>query len=243
MKKALKNLILFLIFANLSSNLQSAFGYVLTPQELTNYITKETKKEIKEQISQYSNDFKINITGILKENIVTNETNAPKIEIINQNQNFKTNSYKRVVIKDLNNRIIKSFPINVQTLVYQNVLVANDLIQYGKEINSQNTKLERREISRFLGKTIQTNSINQISTKNYPKGSIILTDSIKEKSAILKNSTIDIVFVSSKGLNIKIQGKALSQGAIGETILVRSDKYNKTYNAIVNSSNQVTVRI
>ena len=243
MKKALKNLILFLIFANLSSNLQSAFGYVLTPQELTNYITKETKKEIKEQISQYSNDFKINITGILKENIVTNETNAPKIEIINQNQNFKTNSYKRIVIKDLSNRIIKSFPINVQTLVYQNVLVANDLIQYGKEINSQNTKLERREISRFLGKTIQTNSINQISTKNYPKGSIILTDSIKEKSAILKNSTIDIVFVSSKGLNIKIQGKALSQGAIGETILVRSDKYNKTYNAIVNSSNQVTVRI
>ena len=237
MKKALKNLILFLIFANLSSNLQSAFGYVLTPQELTNYITKETKKEIKEQISQYSNDFKINITGILKENIVTNETNAPKIEIINQNQNFKTNSYKRIVIKDLSNRI------NVQTLVYQNVLVANDLIQYGKEINSQNTKLERREISRFLGKTIQTNSINQISTKNYPKGSIILTDSIKEKSAILKNSTIDIVFVSSKGLNIKIQGKALSQGAIGETILVRSDKYNKTYNAIVNSSNQVTVRI
>jgi len=239
MKKVFKNLILFLIFANL----QSTFGYVLTPQELNSHITKEIKKEIEQQILQYSNDYKINITGILRENIITNEINTPKIEIINQNQNFKTNSYKRIVIKDLNNRIIKSFPINVQTLVYQNVLVANDLIQYGKEINSTNTKLERREVSRYLGKTILSNSINQISTKNYPKGSIILTDSIKEKSAILKNSTIDIVFLSSKGLNIKIQGKALSQGAIGDTILVRSDKYNKTYNAIVNSPNQVTVRI
>ena len=66
MKKALKNLILFLFFASQILNLHSAFVYVLTPQELNEYITKEAKKEIERQISQYSNEYKINITGIWK---------------------------------------------------------------------------------------------------------------------------------------------------------------------------------
>ena len=81
-----------------------------------------------------------------------------------------------------------------------------------------------------------------ISKRNYQKGNIILSTGTKAKSSILKNSSIDIVFIS-KGLNIKLRGKALKDGAIGETILVKSDKYNKTYTATVKSENEVIVRI
>ena len=58
----------------------------------------------------------------------------------------------------------------------------------------------------------------------------------------VKNSNIDIVF-QSKAMNIKIKGIALKEGSIGDTILVRSDKYNKTYTGIVKSENEVMVRI
>ena len=44
-------------------------------------------------------------------------------------------------------------------------------------------------------------------------------------------------------MNIKLRGKALKEGSIGDTILVRSDKYNKTYTGIVKSENEVMVRI
>ena len=47
----------------------------------------------------------------------------------------------------------------------------------------------------------------------------------------------------TRDIMIKLQGRALKDGAIGEKILVRSDKYNKIYSAIVNSANEVTVRI
>ena len=240
MKTIIKNLIFTLC---LIISCQGTFGYVLTYEQLNNYLEKQITSEIKQSISQYSNDYKININGIIRENIITNELNPPKIEIISQDSTFKPNLYKRIVIKDSTNKIIKSFPINVQTSIYKNVLVAIDVISYNKEINSNNTKIEKREISKYLGKTIDSLGQNQIANRNYPKGSIILTSYLKEKSSVLKNSTVDIVFKSSKGLNIKLQGKALSEGAIGDTILVRSEKYNKTYNAKVDSPNQVTVRI
>ena len=69
------------------------------------------------------------------------------------------------------------------------------------------------------------------------------TKPIKQKALVLKDSCVDIIFLSSKGLKITLQGKALKEGAMGDTILVRSNKYNKIYNATVSSSNEVTVRI
>ena len=137
MKTIIKNLIFTLC---LIISCQGAFGYVLTYEQLNNYLEKQITSEIKQSISQYSNDYKININGIIRENIITNELNPPKIEIISQDSTFKPNLYKRIVIKDSTNKIIKSFPINVQTSIYKNVLVAIDVISYNKEINSNNTK-------------------------------------------------------------------------------------------------------
>ena len=83
---------------------------------------------------------------------------------------------------------------------------------------------------------------NLIAKRNYQKGNVILAEYIKPKAEIAKNSIVDIVFLS-KGIKIKLQGRALKDGNIGDTILVRSDKYNKIYSAKVNSSNEVVVKI
>ena len=64
----------------------------------------------------------------------------------------------------------------------------------------------------------------------------------KKKVLVSKNSNVDIIF-QSKTLNIKLRGKALKDGSVGDVVLVRSDKYNKTYNATVKGENEVVVRI
>ena len=239
MVRMIKNLILLVVVL---ASVNSTLAYTLTYDELNSYINSQVLKETKEKISS-NLETEIKISGIPFSNIQTNDNQFPKIEIVSQNNSFQQFSYKRVIVKDSRNNIVKSFPINVHTLVYDNVLVANELIQYGKEINSNNTNIEKREVSKYLGKTYSQNISGLTASKNYPKGAIILNSGVKGKSAILKDSIVDINFVSQKGLNIKLQGKALSEGAIGDRILVRSTKYNKTYNAIVNSSNEVTVRI
>ena len=240
MKKTIKNLILFLIMATAT---QCAFSYTLTNEELNKAIYFEAEKDIKQKLSTYSTDYKINITGIPYGNIVSKENIAPKVELKAQNPEFRPNSFVRVVVKDSKNNILKAFSINIQTLVYKNVLVAKDIISYNSEINDTNSKIERKEISKYLSKVLTQMPKEAVANKNYQKESLILADCIKQKASILKDSIVDIVFLSDKGLRIKMQGKALKEGTIGETITVRSDKYNKIYNAKVSSSSEVVVRI
>ena len=126
MIKQVKNLILFLIFANL----QGAFSYTLTPSELKNELNAKIQKELSQTLKNYSTDFNFNITGIPNLNIITNENVKPVIQIENQNLNFNPNSYKRILIKTSNGNLVKSFPINVQTRVYKEVLVASETIPF-----------------------------------------------------------------------------------------------------------------
>lgn len=237
-KSIVKNLILIAFFANL----QNAFCYTLTSTELKTDILSKITPDIKAQVAPYSSDFKISITGISQNSIITNETIRPKIEVISQGNGFSQNQYKRIIVKDSKGLTIKAFPINVQTQVYAPVLVASENIQFNQTINEANTKLEKREISKYLDKTYFSIPKDIQSNRNYPKGSIILAQHTKQKALVLKNSSIDIIF-ESKNMNIKLRGKALAEGAKGDRILVKSDKYNKTYNAIIKSENEVIVRI
>ena len=193
MKKQIKNLILFLILA-LNSN--AVFSYTLNYQELKTTIENKINLELKSILKNYSNDYKFTITGIPNATISTNDLNKPTIEIQSPNKNFNSNLYRRILIKDSNNNLIKAFPINIQTKVYSNVLVANKNINFGEEINFNNSTIERREISRYLGKTYSNNQENLISKRNFPAKTIITTDYAKAKSAIQKDSMVDIVFVS-----------------------------------------------
>ncbi len=192
---------------------------------------------------KYSPDYEIKILSIPKEKIITNDIKAPKIEVISQDANFKPLSYKRVYIKDLRGNLVKSFPINVQTKIYKEVIVANDLIAFGQNITKENTKLEKKEISRYINQIFTIAPENTTAKRNLQKGDLILTNCVKSKPVVLKNSLININFITNKGIEIKMQGRALKDGAVGEVILVKSDKYNKTYSAIVNSTTNVTVRI
>ncbi len=242
-KKIIKNLI-FTFFALMTIN--AGHCYTLNYNELYSNIYSNVYCEIKQNISKYSSDFEIKLTGIPKEAIYTNDATKPKIEIISQNpqgNTFSPNLYKRIYIKDSKNNIIKSFPINIQTKVYKEVLIANEIIPFGVEINSNNTELKRCEISRNLTNVLIEIPKGLISKRNYQKGSMILANSVKAQSIVLKNSLINIRFLSAAGLEIKLQGLALKDGAVGEIILVKSQKYNKTYNAVVDSASQVTVKI
>ncbi len=239
MKKRIKNIIIAFLFFLIGSVQASTLSY----EQIYKTINDKVYIETKQKLSNISDDFKIKITGIPYENCQTTDYNPLKIEIISQNTNFTPNSYKRVVIKDYKNNVVKAFPINVQTYVYKDVFVAKNIIPYNQELKLENINLEKREISKYIGKTLNEYKTGFVASKNFQKGSIILSDYLKAKSVVSKNSIVEIIFLSDKGLRITLQGKALKDGGIGDTIPVRSDKYNKVYNAKINSFNEVMVRI
>ena len=239
MIKSAKNLIIILLLL-IVGNVKAS---TLTCSELTKTIHSRIYAETKQRLSTVSDDFKIKITGIPSENYTTADNSPLKIDIVSQNTGFMPNSYRRVIIKDSKNNVVKAFPINIQTLVYKEVLIAGNVIPYNQEIKADNVSVEKREISKYIGKTFSNYKDGLIASRNFQKGNIIISDYVKAKSVVSKNSIVEIIFLSDKGLRITLQGKALKDGGIGDTIPVRSDKYNKVYNAKISSSNEVMVRI
>ena len=225
----------YCVFALLTQN---AFCYNLSADTINKNIFNKINQETKKQLG--NTDYKINIHGSITD-VITNDIEAPSIEI-SQNSNFNPVSYRRVTIKDSKGNIVKTFPVNIQVLIYKDVLVATDNISFGKNIDGTNTKLERKEISKYYTNVITQLPDNSVSAKNIIKNSIIQKNSIKQKSIIEKNQNVDIVF-QGRGILITLKGKALNEGAKGDNIMVRSEKYNKTYSAKVDSSSKVTVRI
>ena len=63
-------------------------------------------------------------------------------------------------------------------------MVASDLITFNSEINQTNTTIEKREISKYLGKTYSNYVQNLNANRNFPKGSVILSGYIKEKPPV-----------------------------------------------------------
>ena len=234
MKKTIKNLIFILTLVIY----QSAFCYTLTSNELNKIIYNKINSETKKELGNV--EFKLNINAQLHD-VVTNETTAPQVQI-SSSGGFNPVSYRRVIIKDSKGNVIKTIPVNIHTLIYMNVLVANENINYDKKIDLENTKFEKREVSKCYERVITELSDNIVASRNILKGNIIQKNSIKQKPIIEKNQNVDIVF-QGKGMQITMQGKALNEGAYGDKVLVRSDKYNKIYTAKVNSNSKVIVRM
>lgn len=240
MVKTFKNLIF--VISILILTCQNAFCYTLTSNELNKIITSKLQQEAvkKLNLNQQEAEIKIQVSNI-PFNSIEIQNSKPKIEIT-QISTLQPNTFRRITIKNQNNTTIKIFNVNVQTSIYKNVLVAIDDISFNQEINRQNARIEKAEILKFHNRVLNNFENNLIAKRNYKKGNVIIADYAKAKAQVTKNSIVDIVFLS-RGIKIRLQGKALKDGNIGDTILVRSDKYNKTYNAKINSSNEVVVRI
>lgn len=240
MVKTFKNLIF--VISILILTCQNAFCYTLTSNELNKIITSKLQQEAvkKLNLNQQEAEIKIQVSNI-PFNSIEIQNSKPKIEIT-QISTLQPNTFRRITIKNQNNAVIKIFNVNVQTSIYKNVLVAIDDISFNQEINRQNARIEKAEILKFHNRVLNNFENNLIAKRNYKKGNVIIADYAKAKAQVTKNSIVDIVFLS-RGIKIRLQGKALKDGNIGDTILVRSDKYNKTYNAKINSSNEVVVRI
>ncbi len=223
------------LFALLS---QDVFGYTLSDTALRKIVTDKINSEVKDYLGDI--EYKIKIQGVMND-VITNDTVAPLVEI-SDIDTFSPVTFRRVTIKDSKGNIVKTIPLNIRILIYQDVLVASDTITYGKSVDNSNTRIEKKEISRYFDKILTYLPDNSIATRTIGQGNIILANSVKRKPIINKNQKVDIVF-SGRNVQITLKGKALKEGAKGDIIPVHSDVYNKTYSAMVETNTKVTVGI
>ncbi len=145
----------------------------------------------------------------------------------------------------VNNAFIKSLNLPVQTVIYKEVLVANDYINREQSLNKDNLSLKKMDVSMKMDNVLTQSALNKemSAKKGFQKGEIIDKRFVKMRPDVVRNGEVRIFFVSNDAVMVSVDGTAMSDGMLGDYINVENKNYKKTYNGKVIGENKVLVNI
>ncbi len=145
----------------------------------------------------------------------------------------------------VNNAFIKSLNLPVQTIVYEEVLVASDFIAREQTLTKDCTEVKKVDVSMRMNYILTEKMLEkEITTKKaFQKGEIIDKRFVKMRPDVARNSDVRIFFVSNGAVMISIDGTAMMDGMTGDYVNVENKNYKKVYNGKVIGENKVLVNI
>lgn len=145
----------------------------------------------------------------------------------------------------VNNAFVRTLNLPVQTTVYQNVLVASDVIDREQTLTRECTMVKKVDVSMKMDYVLNEKMLEkEITTKKaFQKGEIIDKRFVKMRPDVARNSDVRVFFVSNGSVMISIDGTAMSDGMCGDYVNVENKNYKKVYNGKVIGENRVLVVI
>jgi len=134
--------------------------------------------------------------------------------------------------------------VRAKVEVFKGIVVADRLIKRGEEIQSEDLKLEERDIALLPQKYFE--SLDQIvsaeAKTTIPKNSTLFEWMAKKIPLIRRGDKVTIR-VSASSLLVKSEGVALSDGYLGKKMTVKRKDIKKSLEGIVVSANEVEVKL
>lgn len=134
-----------------------------------------------------------------------------------------------VVITTECDRTMLHVPVKVS--VEKEVWVAKSLIRARTPISAKTVELQRRRLDHNHDYALPKSDDPQawVAITNLQPGAMLDTRQIKPEPAVRSQQTVSILMKSGGGAAIRFLGKALQDGAVGDTVRVsQTDRDNKT---------------
>ena len=144
-----------------------------------------------------------------------------------------------------NGKLAKEFIVSVRTLAYKDVLCARNQIERDSLLTSANVGPRRMEVSLQLDNILTPDMLNKkqmVSKKWFREGEIIDRRFVKIKPDVERNSDVQAYF-NSNGVLIRINGKSMGEGMIGDYVNIQNQTYKRTYRGRVIGENKVLINI
>ncbi len=145
----------------------------------------------------------------------------------------------------VNDAFVRTLNLPAQTIVYKEVLVANDFINREQAITKETVSVKKIDVSQKMDYVLseQVLSKEMSAKKAFQKGEIIDKRFVKMKPDVERNMAVRIFFISNGAVMITIDGTALADGMTGDYINVENKNYKKVYTGKVIGENRVLVSI
>lgn len=208
------------------------------------YVREEIKKQIIQQNKRYTDaDLEVIIANMPFATMYVPDGKL-KFVVTSNFDKFAPRDIKKVFIYS-NGKLAKEFIVSVRTLAYKDVLCARNQIERDSLLTSANVGLRRMEVSLQLDNILTPDMLNKkqmVSKKWFREGEIIDRRFVKIKPDVERNSDVQAYF-NSNGVLIRINGKSMGEGMIGDYVNIQNQTYKRTYRGRVIGENKVLINI
>ena len=227
--KKIFNIALISLLISFGAN--QTFAQVLTADQFKSIVAKQAKKDLEQ--------FNVDESEITVGHLPVSSFNLPDGKV-----SVKIFSNKKVNF-NVNGNYVRTYYVPIETKAYKYAAIAKEVIQRDKIIPLQAVELKKVNVVGNLDNTLNLNDISKeiVATKVFYPGDLITKRYTKSKPDIVKNAMVTVNFRTGSNLNIAVEGIALTQGNIGDTIQVKNKRFNKIYTGEVTGINQVLVQI
>ena len=230
----------FLILSVLIGSAHICQAQVVSAEKFKSLVVQQAKKDLQ----KYNIDDSEISVGHLPVISFTLPDGKISVEIVSGSNNLSAREFKKINI-NVNGKYARTYYAPIETKAFKHVAVAKEVIQRDKIVPLQAVEFKRMDVVGNLENTVSLDDISKelVATKVFYPGEMITKRYTMAKPDIVKNAMVTVNFRAGAGLNITVEGIAMMQGNIGDTIQVKNKRFNKIYTGEVTGVNQVLVQI
>ena len=134
--------------------------------------------------------------------------------------------------------------VTVYIKKYINIIIAKHSLPAGSVITANDIGLKRADVSRVRGGyfTEISQLSNMVLRRSIKKGKILSSSALKPRQLVSRGDEI-LILAQTSNLTIKVKGKALMNGTLGQRIKVKNLNSKRIFQAIVISNGLVKVNM
>lgn len=237
MKSAIRIALIGLVLAGFASQ---SFAQIITAEKFKSIVEKQAKKDLEK--------FEIDESEVIVGHLPLAQFELPdgkvSVEIVSNTNSLTAKEYKKVNI-NVNKIYARTYYVPIETKAYKYAAVAKEMIPRDKIIPLQAVEFKKVNVIGNLNNTLDLNDLAKevLAVKAFYPGELITKRYTRAKPDIVKNAMVTVNFKTGDNLTITVEGYALTQGNIGDSIQIKNKQFNRIYIGEVIGVNKVLVQI
>jgi flagella basal body P-ring formation protein FlgA len=132
--------------------------------------------------------------------------------------------------------------IGAKVRLFTEIIVSNRYLGRGTTLDKSDIKTEERDVS-VLSRGYISNPVQAIGKvlKQPVKNSGVITPDLLDKPLLVKNGEQVIILAKNNGIEVRMKGKALTNGSVGDLVRIRNINSRRIVEARVISEGLVNV--
>lgn len=228
-------LILFIAQSALVSNAQ-----IITKEDVVPIIEKNIVNDLQEKGFK---NIQVNIVSVpfMK---LTLPDGKITYKVSNNGANYTSRSFMIVSVY-VDGNFIKTVGVPVKISALKDVYVAKETIARGAVLTNNLLQVKTIDISNTFVVPLEAGDLSKsyVTTKIFQAGTVLDKKFLKSQPDIMRDTPVTMYFKSKEDLSITVDGVAISDGNIGDTISVKNKKYNRVYSGKIVGVNKILIRI